>query len=696
MNLNYAIASFITFMICSAVGIFVYQKGRRLLANRLYSFLSFSLAFWAIGFFMHAVVAEPSQCLFWGRFSHIGASFIPIFYLFFILYLVKPKLHRKLLIPIGLIVASIYSILSFHKNFFTSVSPKINLTQWADPGSVYPLFIVYFLGLPIFAYIYLLFNFKNQTPVKKNQLSYVLFASLLGYVGGSSTFLSVYGIKIPFIHPYGLYLLSAYNLIIAYAIVRHQLFDIKVIIKKTLVFAGMFAFSFGVIVATALITQELLPQYFGASRLVSLALSAVIIVFSLRPLENFLINVTNKYLFQKKYDPHKVLKEFADEALTILNLDKLCDVTVDTLANNLYLTNCAVLLLGYEEVGYEIYHSFGIDSKGLYFNAENPLIKHFKKREQLLLYESYDKSLQAQDDVKKEMDKIKSQVCLSLTIRNELVGILSLGAKKSDQPYDADDIDILTTLTKTLSIAISNARLFMQAAQNEKLAAIGTITSAINHEICKPLGSISASMQLFNLDLDGGKYKNHDELLDKVKNVMQDSEKQICRAINITSKLSGFAKPKNLIETKPVDISESIEEALVLLKHKLELAKIKIEKNIPGNLSKIMVDEDQLQQIFFNLLKNAAEAIKENGTIAIVAEEDDKKVKMQVQDTGCGIYEDKLNNIFKPFYTTKGKTNGSGYGLSVVRELIQRNRGNITVKSKVGKGTTFYLEFLKA
>lgn len=236
----------------------------------------------------------------------------------------------------------------------------------------------------------------------------------------------------------------------------------------------------------------------------------------------------------------------------------------------------------------------------------------------------------------------------------------------------------------------------MQAAQNEKLAAIGTITSAINHEICKPLGSISASMQLFNLDLDGGKYKNHDELLDKVKNVMQDSEKQICRAINITSKLSGFAKPKNLIETKPVDISESIEEALVLLKHKLELAKIKIEKNIPGNLSKIMVDEDQLQQIFFNLLKNAAEAIKENGTIAIVAEEDDKKVKMQVQDTGCGIYEDKLNNIFKPFYTTKGKTNGSGYGLSVVRELIQRNRGNITVKSKVGKGTTFYLEFLKA
>ena len=109
-----------------------------------------------------------------------------------------------------------------------------------------------------------------------------------------------------------------------------------------------------------------------------------------------------------------------------------------------------------------------------------------------------------------------------------------------------------------------------------------------------------------------------------------------------------------------------------------------------------MVDENQIQQIFFNLIKNAAEAIREDGTVTITAKEDDNKVKIQIQDTGCGIPEDKLDEVFKPFYTTKGEGKGSGYGLAIVKELVQRNNGNIYVKSRIGEGTTFYLEFPKA
>jgi len=277
-----------------------------------------------------------------------------------------------------------------------------------------------------------------------------------------------------------------------------------------------------------------------------------------------------------------------------------------------------------------------------------------------------------------------------------MVGILSLGAKKSDQPYDENDIDILITLMKALSIAISNARLFMQAAQNEKLATIGTITSAINHEICRPLGTISGNMQLFTLELERGGYSNHDELLKKVKSIIRDSEKQIRKAVNITSRLSGFAKPSNVVETKPIDVLKSIEEALILLKHKLELDKIQVQISIPLNLPKIMVDEDQLQQMVFNLIRNASEAITKNGTIIINAKEEQDKIRIEIKDTGCGIPKDKLDKVFQPFYTTKGEAKGSGYGLAVVKELVQRNNGNITVESEAGKGTTFYLEFQKA
>ena len=143
-------------------------------------------------------------------------------------------------------------------------------------------------------------------------------------------------------------------------------------------------------------------------------------------------------------------------------------------------------------------------------------------------------------------------------------------------------------------------------------------------------------------------------------------------------------------------MAKGVDDALEVLGHKLELDKINIIKNIPQNLPDVLADADQMQQVFFNLIRNAAQAIKEKGAVTITAKDEADKVKVEVADTGCGIPEDKISKIFEPFYTTKGKTAGSGFGLAVVRELVWRNKGNISVKSKVGEGTTFTLDFPKA
>ena len=117
MNFNYAIASLFTFTVCSIVGVFIFVNSRHLLANRFYSFLSFSTALWAIGIFMHAITVNSAECLFWARFSHIGASFIPVFYLLFILELTKPNIRINRLIVAALAIASFFSVLAFTKTF---------------------------------------------------------------------------------------------------------------------------------------------------------------------------------------------------------------------------------------------------------------------------------------------------------------------------------------------------------------------------------------------------------------------------------------------------------------------------------------------------------------------------------------------------------------------------------------------------
>jgi len=672
------------------LGFFGYLRSPGTPSSRAYLNVNLSIAFYSIGYFFWQTVNATTAQTMWFKITVVGIILInPAFLHFVFAFTDKLKKKKNLLIVVYLVNAGfIYCNLAslFYKDFI----PKHSLGLWPVPTSVFNIYLIFWFAQVFYGFRYFILGLKESSGIKREQVKYCLLAAVFGFIGGVSNWPMWYNIKFP---PYPNILISVYVAIVAYAIIRHRLFDIEVIIKRTLVFAGLFGLMFSVFAAVISFISLFLLPVGRVNLFLSTAISIAVILLLHDTFKNFLINVTNKYLFQKKYDPRKVLRDFADEVLTILNLDRLCKITVETLVKNLYLTNCAILLLSREEIGYEIYDSYGIKDKDMYLDAEGALAKSLRSNNLPLLYQSYDKTFQARDDAKKDMEKIESQLCMPLVINKELVGILSFGEKKSDHSYGAEDIDILATLTKALSIAISNARLFMQAAQNEKLATIGTITSAINHEVCGPLSLISLQIQMYLNDKSKEASKNRS---DKAEKIMLSVTEEIKKVTDITSKLSSFAKPSNIVTSRPVELEKVLDEALVLLRHKLKESKVTVKKEISKGLSKIMADENQLQQIFFNIVRNALEAIAENGTIAITAKEDNNKVKIEIQDTGCGIPKDKLGKVFQPFYTTKGEAKGSGYGLAVVKELVQRNNGNISVDSEAGEGTTFYLEFQKA
>ena len=107
-----------------------------------------------------------------------------------------------------------------------------------------------------------------------------------------------------------------------------------------------------------------------------------------------------------------------------------------------------------------------------------------------------------------------------------------------------------------------------------------------------------------------------------------------------------------------------------------------------------MKDKKQFQEVLFNLIRNAGQAIGEKGRITITAKEENSTVFIDVQDTGSGIPEDKIKQLFNPFFTTKDPGKGTGLGLFIVRQVVEKNGGKIYLKeSKVGEGTTFRLEF---
>ena len=135
-----------------------------------------------------------------------------------------------------------------------------------------------------------------------------------------------------------------------------------------------------------------------------------------------------------------------------------------------------------------------------------------------------------------------------------------------------------------------------------------------------------------------------------------------------------------------------LENILPLVRHELVLDKIQLIQNIPSNLLPIRADRRHIEEILFNLIVNACQAMKEKGgRIEVSAEQYKEIVKVKIDDSGPGISSEQLRRIFEPFYTTKEE--GTGLGLHVVKQLIERNGGSISVKSKIGFGTVFLLEF---
>jgi two-component system NtrC family sensor kinase len=126
----------------------------------------------------------------------------------------------------------------------------------------------------------------------------------------------------------------------------------------------------------------------------------------------------------------------------------------------------------------------------------------------------------------------------------------------------------------------------------------------------------------------------------------------------------------------------------------LKFANINVEKRLEEGLPDIQVDRKQFQEVLFNLIRNAAQAINKKGKITIAGRTNDGRVAIDIQDTGSGIPQDKVNKLFGAFFTTKEPGKGTGLGLYIVRKIVEKNNGTIYLKeTRVGEGTTFSLEF---
>ncbi len=219
--------------------------------------------------------------------------------------------------------------------------------------------------------------------------------------------------------------------------------------------------------------------------------------------------------------------------------------------------------------------------------------------------------------------------------------------------------------------------------RSEKLASLGTLSAGVAHEILNPLNIINGLVQMM---------KRKTPAPEDLKKNLEEIMRQVSRTAKITDNLRAFAR-KREGEVKPVDLHALFENTLTLLEHHLNLENIQVEKLYNKDLPLIKADEDQLSQVFLNLLNNAKDAMQGGARNAIILQTKVLKDEIEIRfsDTGPGIPKEFLGKIFDPFFTTKVPGKGTGLGLSITNTIIENHEGTLRVESAEGKGTTFVI-----
>ena len=216
----------------------------------------------------------------------------------------------------------------------------------------------------------------------------------------------------------------------------------------------------------------------------------------------------------------------------------------------------------------------------------------------------------------------------------------------------------------------------MKLIQTAKLESIGRLAAGLAHEVKNPLAVIQLGVDYLTSTTKADTSRDAVETIREMADAVQ-------RADTVVKGLLNFSRSEKLALV-PMDLNSVIEESLVLVRHEFTKHNISLENNLAGGLPQVGLDQGKVKQVFINMFMNAIQAMGSDGSLTVKTSirPADESVMVQIEDTGSGIPEDKLDKLFEPFFTTKPVGSGTGLGLSVSKNIIELHGGTIKIENR--------------
>ncbi len=458
------------------LGLFVFTRHPQGAVNRSWFYLSLASSVWALGMFGVIRIHSGLWVLGFARAAHAAFALVPLFFVRFSL-----ALEADAPLP-GWVrwadrSAGLFALLSLTPLVVGDLQTGTIFAFYPAPGPFYGFFALWFLALFCAGLGVLLARYRAQVGFRRNQLRYVILASTLALLSFLSAIPWVFGIPI---HPAGCVLVLSYALM-SYAIVRWRLMDISVVVKNTLLYAGLYSVLVGLFVMVVVFFGQLLfygPQALDRRVLGMCVVALSIVTAVVRPLDTWLRRMTDRLLFQKKYQWQKTLKDASRGMTQVTSVDKLLNLMAHFIGMRLRVTHVGIL----QRVGdrYILQVSRGMQKrpKGLSVGRDNPLVAWLEEKKEVLttgevrgwlsserLFPHRTVIRRTLEEIRGEMDAMAAEVCVPAFSKSRMFGFLVLGEKLSGDPFSQEDLDVLSTLASEGAIALENAQLYGQLIQ---------------------------------------------------------------------------------------------------------------------------------------------------------------------------------------------------------------------------------------
>lgn len=700
------------------IALTVYFRRSNSPANTLFVFLNFALAGWAATNYLAVTVSQNESTIY---FIRTVITFVIIqntlFYLFARLFPGERArdlpIRSKLLILFSLVVIG----LSQTPYIFESVTIKDGSAN-PVPGPAIILFMVHAV-LTVGRGLWSLFKkYRKAKSNEHTQLGIVLAAaSILWVVVPITNFVFTLGFQTTLFVRISPFFTLAFSLLLTYGIIRHKLFDIRLIVARSLAYVT----SLAILVGIYSFTTQILFQLFSnlESFTVTLLANVVLLIFvtlTYHPLKSFFDKLTNRIFFRDAYDPQVFLDQLNKTLVGNIEIGILIRHTALVISENLK-TDCHIYLRQTESTNQRI---IGTGQKEI-----KPEEMDLIKSELATIQDKTVVSDKLEDhyvDLKDALDSnniaIISSLITSYAANQEATAYLLLSPKKTGNSYSKQDIRIINIIADELLIAIQNALRFEEIQSfnitlqnrindatakikrsNEKLKEMDEtkdeFISMASHQLRTPLTSVKGYLSMV-LDGDAGKVPdNQKQLLNQAFVSSQRMVYLIADLLNVSRLKTG----KFIIDATPTNLAEMVESELSQLTEVAKSRKLTLEYDKPKDFPELMLDETKTRQVVMNFVDNAIYYTPGGGKIKIELTTDRSSVYFMVKDNGLGVPKKEQSHLFTKFYRAKNARNarpdGTGLGLYMAKKVINDQGGTILFESTEGKGSTFGFKFDK-